>query len=93
MPQPRLLRAAAIGLAGGLFLGGFYLLWLASRVIFGGVECLEQGAQQCSLEREIALHLARRQALTGGALVLFAVAIAIWIRSKSARARHELEEA
>jgi hypothetical protein len=91
MGTARLLRAAALGLVGGLFIGGLYLLWVASRVIFSGVACLDQGPEQCSLEQELALHLARRQALTGGALALLAVAIGIWIRAKSVGHRQPRE--
>lgn len=83
----RLLRAVAVGLAGGAFLGGLYLIWVASRVIFGGVTCLDQSPEQCSLEHQIALHLARRQALIGGSLALLALAIAMRIRAKSASER------
>ncbi len=81
-PRLRLSRAAAIGLAAGLFLGGLYLLALGGHDIVAGVDCAEIGSQQCALERELAMHVARRQVLTGGALALLAVAFAMWIRAR-----------
>ncbi len=78
----KLVRAAAIGLASGLFLGGLYLLVLGGRAVLVGVDCSGQTSQQCSLEQELATHFARRQVLTGGALALLALAIAMWIRAR-----------
>jgi hypothetical protein len=81
-PRARLLRAAAIGLAAGFFLGGLYLLAVGGRSIAFGVDCAGATPEQCALERELAVQFARRQVLTGGALALLAVAIAMWIRAR-----------
>jgi hypothetical protein len=78
----RIAAAAMIGLAAGLFLGGAYLLFEGGTMILGGFACGGQSEQQCSLDREIARHLARQQVLAGGALALLALAIAMWLRGK-----------
>jgi len=81
-PRMRLLRAAAIGLAAGLFVGGLYLLAIGGKTIAFGVDCAGASLAQCALERELAMPFARRQVLAGGALALLAVAIAMWIRAR-----------
>jgi uncharacterized membrane protein len=80
-PRGNLTRAALIGLVSGLAASGAYLLFHAARVIFFPVDCSTKGSL-CALEQEVALHLARRQTLVGGALLLLALALFFRLRAK-----------
>ncbi len=80
-PRGNLKRAALIGLVSGLAASGAYLLFYAARVIFFPVDCSTKGSV-CALEQEVALHLARRQTLVGGALLLLALALFFRLRAK-----------
>ena len=73
--------AALIGLLGGLSVAGLYLLASAARAIFFAAPCAS-GDSGCALEREIAIHLARRQTLAGGALLLLTLALFVRFRAK-----------
>jgi uncharacterized membrane protein len=73
--------AALIGLVSGFAAAGAYLLFCAARVIFFPVDCSTKGSL-CALEQEVALHLARRQTLAGGALLLLALALFFRLRAK-----------
>jgi hypothetical protein len=73
-------RAALIGLTSGFAASGLYLLFSAARVIFFPVDCSGKGSL-CALEQEIALHVARRQTLAGGALLLLALAVFVRLRA------------
>lgn len=73
--------AALIGLAGGCLAAGAYLLLSAGQAIFFPAPCAPADSA-CALEREIALHLARRQTLVGGALLMLALALFIRFRAK-----------
>ncbi len=61
--------AVLAGLIGGLALGGGYLMVSAGRAI--------------PFERDLAVQIARRQTLVGGALLLLALAIFSALRAKS----------
>jgi hypothetical protein len=74
-------RAALIGLTSGFAASGLYLLFSAARVIFVPVDCRGRGPL-CALEQEIALHVARRQTLAGGALLLLALALFVRLRAR-----------
>jgi hypothetical protein len=80
-PRGNLKRAALIGLISGLAASGAYLLFYAARAIFFPVDCSAKGSV-CALEQEVALHLARRQTLIGGALLLLALALFFRLRPK-----------
>jgi len=73
--------AALISLLAGLSAAGLYLLVSAARAIFFPAPCAP-GDSGCALEREIALHLARRQTLAGGALLLLTLALFVRFRAK-----------
>jgi hypothetical protein len=74
-------NSALIGLLGGLSAAGLYLLISAARAIFFAAPC-DPGDSGCALEREIALHVARRQTLVGGALLLLTLALLVRFRAK-----------
>jgi uncharacterized membrane protein len=80
-PRGNLKRAALIGLVSGLAASGAYLLFNAARAIFFPVDCSTKDSV-CALEQELALHLARRQTLVGGALLLLALALFFRLRAK-----------
>jgi hypothetical protein len=80
-PRGNLKRAVVIGLVCGFTASGVYVLFYAARAIFFPVDCTTEGSL-CALEQEIALHVARRQTLAGGALLLLALALFFRLRAK-----------
>jgi hypothetical protein len=78
-PRP-LLRAAGLGLCGGLFLGGGLLLFLGLRGWLLPPDCEGMLKPECDLATETALHVSRVQLLCGGALVALALAVAVLLR-------------
>jgi len=77
--------AVLAGLIGGLALGGGFLMTSAGRAILHPAPCEPAETSQCAFEREIAVQIARRQTLVGGALLLLALAIFAGLRAKSSR--------
>jgi hypothetical protein len=71
------------GLIGGLALGGGYLMVSAGRAILHPAPCEPAETSQCAFERDLAVQIARRQTLVGGALLLLALAIFSALRAKS----------
>ena len=88
-PQPpslqRLARAAALGLLGACAIGGLVLLTKGAMAILSPLDCGTRPSSDCALEQQLGLHWGRRQTLVGGALLLLALAIFAWLRSKSPR--------
>jgi len=81
----RLRFAVLAGLMAGLVLGGGFLMANAGRAIFHPALCTPPETSQCAFEHEIAVQIARRQTLVGGALFLLALAIFVGLRAKSSR--------
>lgn len=57
----------------------------AGRAILHPAPCEPPETSQCAFERDLAVQIARRQTLVGGALLLLALAIFTALRAKSSR--------
>lgn len=88
-PRSRPLRAAGLGLCGGLLIGGVLLLFLGLRRLLAPPDCARLPKLECELLTETALEVGRVQLLCGGALVALALAVLVLLRSAS---RPEAEE-
>lgn len=83
-PRSRPLRAAGLGLCGGLLLGGGLLLVLGLRRLFSPPDCMGLGKPECDLLVQMALEVGRVQLLCGGALVALSLAVFVLLRPRSA---------
>ncbi|MCE9669464.1 hypothetical protein LY474_16760 [Myxococcus stipitatus] len=81
--KPSLPRAAALGLCGGLLLGGLYLLGIGLRGLFGAQDCAGLTGPQCDLLRQTHHELGRVQSTFGGALVSLAAALLVLLRRRA----------
>lgn len=82
-PRSRLLRAAGLGLSGGLLIGGVTLLFLGLRRLLAPPDCGRLPKLECELLTETALEVGRVQGLCGGALVSLGLAVLVLLRSAS----------
>lgn len=76
------LRAALLGLSGGLLLGGLFLLVLGLKVRISPPDCASLSVLDCGIEREIATDMGRLQSVSGAALLALGVAIIMLLRSR-----------
>lgn len=81
-PKPSLPRAAALGLAGGLLLGGLGLFAAGLRGLFGTLECTGLSGPECELLQQATHELGRFQSLAGGALVALGSALFVLVRRR-----------
>jgi hypothetical protein len=79
-PGSSLGRAAFLGLASGMVLGGVWLLILGLRGLFGSQDCTRLSPNECALLLETVTHVGRVQTLCGGALIALALALAVLLR-------------
>ncbi len=79
-PGASLGRAAFVGLATGMVLGGFWLLVLGLRGLFSRLDCLGMSKNECDLLTEAASHVGRVQTLCGGSLIALALALTVVLR-------------
>ncbi|MBJ6761019.1 hypothetical protein JGU66_09610 [Myxococcaceae bacterium JPH2] len=77
------LRAAVLGLAAGLMLGGVGLLVVGVRGVFGSPDCTDLTAPECQLLSESARDLGRLQTLSGGALIALGAALIVLARGRA----------
>lgn len=73
-------RAAFIGLATGMVLGGVWLLVLGLRGLFGKVDCGLLSPNECELMTSAHAHIGKVQTLCGGALIALALALYVLLR-------------
>ncbi|WP_224241878.1 hypothetical protein [Hyalangium gracile] len=73
-------RAAFLGLASGMVIGGFWLLALGLRGLFFPLDCLGLSKNECDLQSEALVHVGRVQTLCGGALIALALALYVLLR-------------
>jgi hypothetical protein len=78
--QSSLGRAAFLGLASGMLLGGVWLLFLGVRGLFMPPSCAQLSKNECEVLLETASHIGRVQTLCGGALVALAPCLYILLR-------------
>ncbi|NTX15301.1 hypothetical protein HUA74_13020 [Myxococcus sp. CA051A] len=81
-PKPSLPRAAALGLAGGMFLGGLGLLAAGVKGVFGTLDCTQLSGPECELLQQAAHEMGRFQTRFGGALVALAAALFVLLRRR-----------
>jgi hypothetical protein len=75
-------RSAALGLCGGLFLGGLGLLASGLRALFGAVDCASLSGAECDLLQQALREVGRMQTLTGGALTALGAALFVLLRPR-----------
>lgn len=73
-------RAAFLGLASGLVIGGAALLFLGLRSLFTPQNCERLSKNECELLVEAATHIGRVQTLCGGALIALALSLYVLLR-------------
>jgi hypothetical protein len=81
-------RAVGLGLGLGMLGGAVTLMVLALRPFVKGVDCEGLSPAECTLEQDVILSLARMQGLTGLALAMMALAIALVLRAKARSTPH-----
>jgi hypothetical protein len=79
-PRSSLGRAAFVGLATGMVVGGFWLLALGLRGLYSPLDCLGLSKNECDLRTEAMIHVGRVQTLCGGALIALALALYVLLR-------------
>ncbi|ATB36655.1 hypothetical protein CYFUS_002070 [Cystobacter fuscus] len=79
-----LLRAALLGLSGGLLLGGLFLAVTGLVTRFKPADCVELSEEECTFMRDTAREMGRVQGLSGAALLALGLATAVLVlRPKS----------
>jgi hypothetical protein len=78
--QSSLGRAAFLGLASGMLIGGVWLLFLGVRSLFWPSSCGQLSKNECDMLLEAATHIGRVQTLCGGALVALAPSLYVLLR-------------
>jgi hypothetical protein len=73
-------RAAFVGLATGMMLGGAWLLVLGLRGLFVATDCGHLTPNECELISAANAHVGRVQTLCGGALMALAPALYVLLR-------------
>ncbi|MBZ4414878.1 hypothetical protein [Myxococcus sp. RHSTA-1-4] len=81
--RPSLGRSAALGLCGGLLLGGLGLLAAGLRSLFGAVDCAGLSGPECELLQTATREVGRMQTLSGGALTALGAALFVLLRPKA----------
>jgi hypothetical protein len=79
-PRSSLGRAAFLGLASGLVIGGGWLLFLGLRGLFLPQSCERLSKNECELLLETVTHIGRVQTLCGGALIALALSLYVLLR-------------
>jgi hypothetical protein len=78
-----LIRAALLGLSGGLLLGGLFLAGIGIVTRMKPTDCTDLPAEECTFMQDSAREMARVQGLSGAALLALGLATAVLVlRSK-----------
>ena len=80
--KPSVGRAAALGLCGGLLLGGIALLAVGLRGTFLAPDCTGLTGPECELLRKTMREVGRFQTLSGSALLALASALFVLLRPR-----------
>lgn len=75
-------RAAALGLCGGLLVGGLGLLAAGLRALFITVDCTGMSGPECDLLQQATREVGRTQALSGGALTALGASLFVLLRPR-----------
>jgi len=73
-------RAAFVGLATGMVVGGAWLLVLGVRGLFAPADCGPLTPNECELITAANAHVGKVQTLCGGALIALALALYVLLR-------------
>lgn len=73
-------RAAFVGLAAGMVVGGVWLLVLGLRGLFGTLDCGALSPNECELITQANAHVGKVQTMCGGALIALAFALYVLLR-------------
>lgn len=80
----RLIRAALLGLSGGLLLGGLFLASTGLVTRLKPADCLELSEEECTFVQDTAREMGRVQLLSGAALLALGLAtVVLVLRPKS----------
>jgi hypothetical protein len=80
----KLLRAALLGLSGGLLLGGLFLAGTGFLTRMKPVDCMDMSEEECTFLQESAREMGRVQGLSGASLLALGLATAVLVlRPKS----------
>ncbi|ADO69978.1 hypothetical protein [Stigmatella aurantiaca] len=79
-PLPSLVRAALLGLCGGMFSGGVLLLFYGLSGLFGKQDCTRLSELECELLVDAATHVGRVQTICGGALIALGLCLIVLAR-------------
>jgi hypothetical protein len=74
-----LLRAALLGLSGGLLLGGLFLAGIGLMTRLSPVECTDLSEEECAFTRDTSMEMGRVQGLSGAALLALGLATAVLV--------------
>jgi hypothetical protein len=80
----RLLRAALMGLSGGLLFGGLALLAVGLYTRLISADCTDLSQVQCGAAQEASVEMGRFQALMGAGLLALGIAGIILLRRPAA---------
>ncbi|WP_163996143.1 hypothetical protein [Pyxidicoccus caerfyrddinensis] len=75
-------RSAALGLCGGLLLGGLGLLAAGLRSLFTAVDCASLSGPECELLQHATREIGRMQTLSGGALTALGASLFVLLRPR-----------
>lgn len=76
-------RAAILGLCGGMLLGGIFLLVQGLRTRLMPTDCVGLSEVECSFMRDTATEVGRMQTVAGAALLALGAAVVVLMRSRA----------
>ena len=76
-------RAAILGLCGGMLLGGIFLLVQGLRTRLTPTDCVGLSEVECSFMRDTAIEVGRMQTVAGAALLALGAAVVVLMRSRA----------
>lgn len=80
--RPAVGRSAALGLCGGLLLGGLGLLAAGLRALLFSVDCSGLSGPECELLQQATHEVGRTQSLVGGALTALGASLIVLLRPR-----------
>jgi hypothetical protein len=82
-----LLRAALLGLCGGLLLGGLSLMGLAAMTRLSPVNCADLSEEECTFSRDTEQQMGRFQGMAGAALLALGLASMVLVLKEKQTSR------
>ena len=79
--QSNLVRAAWIGAAAGMVIGGATLFYVGIMRLFGAIDCAGMSADECAFEHSAYKSIGNMQTVAGAALFMLGLALyVLWRR-------------